>query len=450
MPPPRSRRSSSTSPAMLPPLLLRAAAIIACVVVLIGSSPPALPPMLVYAVASSTSSLPDVVPFDEKSLDMAERLLREIRERVSSTDPNDAPPPSWNDTLLPAMISSFASVGGGRSSEYAASTTTTTTVPPHEERARRLAVRWLVDIDGSSSILSSRRYDDGLLHRYALATIYYATGGDGWTRCSHSPTTSACGGGDDARYLSSRPHLEWDGVNGRGGMVTMLDLGDRGLSSPTFLPPEIVLFCPTLELLWINDNPDLRGTLPSYVGEFANLASLAVQRTSMSGSMPESMYALSKLTSLRMYGSKFGGEISSDIGALVGLKWLWLHDNDFVGTVPDAIGTLEKLEGITLHGNRFRPVVSFNVTEYGVLKSNIIPDALCNLTDYNLRYLWTDCEAGSVAPAVVVDEGRGSKEREVGTTPAKFVAVDGIRPCSCCTRCFPRIDDAATTAVVNR
>ena len=195
MPPPRSRRSSSTSPAMLPPLLLRAAAIIACVVVLIGSSPPALPPMLVYAVASSTSSLPDVVPFDEKSLDMAERLLREIRERVSSTDPNDAPPPSWNDTLLPAMISSFASVGGGRSSEYAASTTTTTTVPPHEERARRLAVRWLVDIDGSSSILSSRRYDDGLLHRYALATIYYATGGDGWTRCSHSPTTSACGGG---------------------------------------------------------------------------------------------------------------------------------------------------------------------------------------------------------------------------------------------------------------
>jgi hypothetical protein len=415
------------------------AAVIAIVVVLIVSPSP----MLVHAVASSSSSSSDVVPLDERSLAMADRLIRKIRERVSSSSgANDAPPPppsSWNDILLPAMTSSFEISRGGIDDASINS------IPPHEVRARRLAIRWLVEIDKSSSMLSSRRYDDGLLHRYALATIYYATGGDEWTRCSSS-SSSSCGEGNDARYLSSRSHLEWDGVNGRDGMVTMLDLGNRGLSSSDFLPPEIVLFCPTLELLWINDNSELRGTLPSYIGEFSNLASLSIQRTSMSGTLPDSIYSLRKLTSIRMYGSKFGGEISNDIGNLVGLKWLWLHDNDFAGTLPDAIGKLSNLEGTTLHGNRFRHVVSYNVTKYGVLGSNVIPDTLCNLTDYSLRYLWIDCEEGSVVPAVLVDDEKGRKEAVgEGNTTVKFVAVDGIRPCSCCTRCFPRIDDAAKT-----
>ncbi|KAL3809230.1 hypothetical protein ACHAXA_005278 [Cyclostephanos tholiformis] len=47
---------------------------------------------------------------------------------------------------------------------------------------------------------------------------------------------------------------------------------------------------------------------------------------------------------------------------------------------------------------------------------------LCNLTDHNLRYLWVDCNAGSVVPAAVVDDKRSRKVAVgEGMTTAMFV-----------------------------
>ena len=471
MTPPRSRRADGTAARSHPPsstlAVLRATAIAFAVV---GSSPlrwsaVASPSVdggrrrrRIIAKSSPSSSsaavvgggggqvASDTVPLDERCLAMSERLFRKMSERADA-------PPSWNGTLLPAMTSSFSTPSRGHvdvdDRDHGAQ------VPAHEERGRRLALRWLVYGDGSSSVMSPREYEGGLLQRYALAAIYYATGGDAWTRCSAPPggggaPSSPCEGGDDARFLSSKSHLGWGGIVGRGGEVTMLDLGGRGLASRTFLPPEVSLLGPSLELLWAHDNPGLGGTLPSYIGEFANLVSLSAHRTSMSGTIPPSACDLPKLASLRLYGSNFGGEVPSDIGRLAGLKWLWLHDNGFEGTVPDEIGGLAKLEGVTLHGNGFGPVASYNVTEYGALASNIIPDSLCNLTRYDLRYLWTDCEGGSLVPATA-DDGGGDGDGGEGGGTRKFVAREGVRACSCCTRCFPRKDDAdAAVALVGR
>ena len=72
-------------------------------------------------------------------------------------------------TLLPAMTSSFSSpLCDVDVNDHDAE------VPAHEGRGRRLALWWLVD-----SVLSPREYETGLLQRYALVAIYYATGGDG-------------------------------------------------------------------------------------------------------------------------------------------------------------------------------------------------------------------------------------------------------------------------------
>ena len=80
-------------------------------------------------------------------------------------------------TLLPAMTSSFSSpLGDVDVNDHDAE------VPAHEGRGRRLALWWLVD-----SVLSPREYEAELFQRYALAAIYYATGGDAWTRCSAPP-----------------------------------------------------------------------------------------------------------------------------------------------------------------------------------------------------------------------------------------------------------------------
>jgi hypothetical protein len=294
--------------------------------------------------------------------------------------------------------------------------------------------------------MSSHEYDTTLLQRYALATIYYSTGGDEWTYCSKAAGEGAerefnspCEGGANSRFLSSKSHLLWGGVMGHGhdGQVTMLDISNRGLVSSTFLPPELLLLGPSLELLWVHDNVALSGSLPTYLcGEsFPILASLSVHTTSLTGIIPRSIYTLSKLSSLRLYGSNFTGALSSNIGRLTNLKWLWIHDNGFTGTVPVELGLLSKLEGLTLHNNNFESVLEYNVTEYGLLGMNILPDAVCNLTKYDLRYLWTDCEENEFITAAAAAAAAAAEETAV-VEEDRF--DETMRACSCCTRCFRR------------
>jgi hypothetical protein len=322
--------------------------------------------------------------------------------------------------------------------------TKTTSHPSYDEdNGRRRALQWLVYEDEASSTMSSYEYDTTLLQRYALATIYYTTGGDEWTYCSKSAGEDAerefnspCEGGAQSRFLSNKSHLLWGGVMGHDGQVTMLDISNRGLTSLEFLPPELLLLGPSLELLWLHDNISFKGSLPTYLNgnSFPNLASLSVHKTSMTGSIPQSIYTLSKLSSLRLYRSNFTGSLSSNIGQLTNLKWLWIHDNCFSGTVPVELGLLSKLEGLTLHNNNFTSVLEYNVTEYGRLEKNILPDTICNLTKYDLRYLWTDCEENDLvaAAAAVEDKLVPSLARD------DKIGDETMRACSCCTRCFPR------------
>lgn len=368
----------------------------------------------------------DVAALDDGTKTMANRLLQKIIQH------DNAPLGSWNDVLLPAMEYSFSNKRTTRK---------TAAHPSHDEdNGRHRALQWLVYEDEASSTMSSHEYDTTLLQRYALATIYYSTGGDEWTFCSKAAGEGAerefnspCEGGANSRFLSSKSHLLWGGVMGtqHDGQVTMLDISNRGLTSSTFLPPELLLLGPSLELLWVHDNIAIRGSLPTYLygNSFPILASLSVHKTSLTGTIPQSIYTLSKLSSLRLYSSNFTGTLSSNIGQLTNLKWLWMHDNSFTGTVPVELGLLSKLEGLTLHNNNFESVLEYNATEYGLLGMNILPDTVCNLTKYDLRYLWTDCEENEFITAAAAEETAVVEEDRFDET---------MRACSCCTRCFPR------------
>lgn len=332
--------------------------------------------------------LPAVAPWmSEPDVDeaaIAHRLIQKLKD-------HEHPPPSWN-LLVRVLESSFLAAAPADDHNDS----DVDQGAPHEQEARARALHWLAHDDDAATVLSAESYDRELLPRYALATVYFATGGDAWSRCSRprrgaAPET-ACES-DEERYLSPHSHLRWDGVHGkRDGQVTWLDLSGRGLASDAFLPLEATVFSPALELLWVSENERLAGTLPDHLREFTSLASLSVYKTSVAGTIPEFLYTdLPKLNSLRLYKSNFSGTISTQIGNLSPLKWLWIHENELTGSVPSEIGQLGKLEGVTLHGNGF----------------HAIPDSLCGLKEQNLNHLWTDCE--EEAPV-----------------------------CECCTRCFPR------------
>jgi len=403
-------------------------------------------------VGASTTDL------DDKSIAMATRIINKIKDDIQ-------PDTSWN-ILLEVLEHTFLGITDSSKYNYQSS--------KNEETGRKQALHWLANIDTSSNTLSEKEYDAGLLQRYALATIYFTTNGDEWTTCSQLQS-SPCESNDN-RYLSSSSHLKWNGINGKNGLVTWLDLSNVNLQSSNFLPLELTLLQTNLEVLWISDNNQLSGSLPNYIGnEFTNLVSLSIYKTNMGGSIPDSIYNLIKLSSLRLYKSNFTGTISSDIEKLTELKWLWIHDNNFVGSVPDTIGKLVKLEGVTLHGNEFTPIVAssgstesaqieegvVNIAEkkdeeksddataneektelekvltgevkeeanvYGNLKSNIIPEGLCHLKKIHLKHLWTDCE----------DDALVSTSLEGGKDGSTLVVQEGKQACSCCTRCFPR------------
>jgi hypothetical protein len=298
----------------------------------------------------------------------------------------------------------------------------------HYNSARKKALHWLstdeyaislVNNTSSNTDEESDKKQMRLVQRYALATIYYGTSQTGeWNQCAplSSSTSTPCDN-DKHRYLSSSNHLLWDGINGKSGLVTWLDLNGKNLSNndPSIqqqqqqydmLPMELTLLSPSLELLWIHSNPLLFGTIPPHIGEFINLQSLSIYSTNVGGVIPPTLYEIEKLSSIRLYKSKFVGEISKDVTKLKNLKWLWIHENRFTGVLPD-LGGLTLLEGITLHGNQFEEETTMS--------------GLCGLLRGNLKYLWTNCNDGSA-----VKKG------------GEWMVVDGTKACECCTRCFPR------------
>jgi len=389
--------------------------------------------------SSSTTKL------DEKSLTMAKRFIQKIKGQENA-------PQSWN-AMAKVMEQSFLGMDAQLQHDNENNNDNTllqsyyqsSATAAREDTARKRALHWLVHEDSSSIDFSEEDDDLGLLHRYVVATIYFATEGDTWTRCSANKASSC--DSEDERYLSASSHIKWDGIHGaRNGEITWLDVSDRGLHSAapesSFLPLELTLLSPTLELLWVSENPHLGGRLPDYLSEFQKLQSLSVYKTSVHGPLPEAIYDLKKLTSLRLYKSKFTGTISSRIEQLRDLKWFWIHENNFSGNVPSEMGSLKKLEGVTLHGNQF----DFIITEDGEsLYNNILPEALCDLRDRHLKHLWTDCEIGSVVPAAIVASGEEGGEKEKGN--AGYDVKEGMRACSCCTRCFPRTNEVV--AAVN-
>jgi hypothetical protein len=411
--------------------------------------------VLALASASSTDGT-SFSELDAKSIDMARRIIQKMKDYSNNNDVEQQPsllPPSWQ-MLLHTLEKSFLGIGNGAVDvvEEDGNSNNNYSRTSQEASARLQALQWLtLDYEKSASYSSANHqhhkddhhnqyYESGLLDRYALATIFYATNGKDWTYDdAQSPSSASSSSADDQQlFLSSTSHLQWSGVNGnnRDGHVTMLDLSHRNLVSNSFLPLEIVLLSPTLELLWLSDNMGLSGSLPDFLDDFASLSSLSIYQTSMSGTLPETLYNLPKLSSLRLYKSNFSGGISSSIGKLVGLRWLWLHDNRFSGVLPQELGLLSKLEGMTLHGNEFDTI---DVMNGDGLKSNVIPESVCtnlitaasnvggvgSTSGGELKHLWTDCEADSF---LEVEDGGESKILSSAT----------MKACSCCTRCFPR------------
>ena len=236
------------------------------------------------------------------------------------------------------------------------------------------------------------------VQRFAMATIYYATGGPSWSNggswlsdeseCMwvQDAELDFCGENGSLRYLSQSGNvligkipdeirlltsltvinLQFSKLSGTipvgdFGYLTSLqglvlladDVFTTGLSSYSQTLPSELGYLTALTELSLRFT-DFSGTLPSELGSLTALTLLSLESNSLTGTIPSELGALTTLTSLSLDSNSFTGTIPSELGALTALNWLSLYSNSCNGTVPSEFGSLTALTLLSLYSNAFK------------------------------------------------------------------------------------------------
>ncbi len=221
-----------------------------------------------------------------------------------------------------------------------------------------------------------------------LVALYNATDGANWTT--------------NTNWLSDKPLGEWHGVTTDGnGRVTRLELFENRLSGT--LPSELGNLANLTEL-WLYSN-QLSGSIPSELGDLANLTVLGLTFNQLSGEIPSELGNLANLTGLQLSSNQLSGAIPSELGNLANLTYLNLADNELSGSIPIELGNLANLTVLNLNSNQLSGEIPSelgnlaNLTELWLSKNQLsgaIPFELGNLANLTKLSLWANRLSGSI------------------------------------------------------
>ncbi|KAL8551139.1 hypothetical protein ACS0TY_000282 [Phlomoides rotata] len=132
--------------------------------------------------------------------------------------------------------------------------------------------------------------------------------------------------------------------------LTNLDLGFTGLRGEL---PATLFEKPNLQILRLNNNSDLEGSLPKSLNRsnVNSIQGLDLSGTSISGTLPHSIGLMTNLNYINLSGCRFSGPIPESIGNITPLSYLFLRGNHLNGQLPDAVGGLPHLAHLDLSYN---------------------------------------------------------------------------------------------------
>ncbi|KAF2314426.1 hypothetical protein GH714_026294 [Hevea brasiliensis] len=173
--------------------------------------------------------------------------------------------------------------------------------------------------------------------------------------------------------------------------------------------PDEIFHRSNLQLLDIEDNKDLTGSLPRF-NESSRLWFLALSFTSMSIYLEHDFFC-SLSSSKEMYLSNCNsmGSNSAFLGNLTQLTKLDLSNNNFNGQIPSSLGTLEHLNFLDLSNNSFCGLIPFgfcNLTKLKFLSlssnwlTGIISSQIGNLSSLNQLYLLNNFLKEALPPSL--------------------------------------------------
>lgn len=192
-----------------------------------------------------------------------------------------------------------------------------------------------------------------MLHRFALATFFFATGADeAWT------TTTG--------WLDPSDHeCLWCGVSCANGTTDAIAscMNQYGIQSVSCR----ITNATSIDALDLSGN-GLTRTLPREIGllRTAHIKSIKLESNTMAGTIPSE---INQLTSLRLFSlirNKVDGSIPSALGDMRYLESLLLSDNALQETIPVSLSKLDKLKVLDLSLNSLTGAIP---TQLGLMTS---------------------------------------------------------------------------------
>ncbi len=141
----------------------------------------------------------------------------------------------------------------------------------------------------------------------------------------------------------------------------------------------------------------LTGTIPSEIGELADLRFLDLSHNQLSGEIPEEVKQLGNLAALHLNVNELSGEIPTGLWELNTLESLSLGENDLTGGLAPEIANLRRLIYLNLQVTQLSGSIPVELTQlsqleslslaYSQLSGNIPPEIsnLTNLTELRLN-----------------------------------------------------------------
>jgi Leucine-rich repeat (LRR) protein len=246
-----------------------------------------------------------------------------------------------------------------------------------------------------------------------LVALYNSTNGINWN--------------NKTGWLVTNTPCSWYGVLCASGHVTQLNLGSNQLSGsiPSQLgnlanlqwlylysnqlsgsiPPQLSNLA-NLQGLWLYNN-QLSGSIPPELGNLANLRELYLYSNQLSGSIPPQLGNLANLQELLLDSNQLSGSIPPELGNLASLQGLWLYSNQLSGSIPPELGNLANLQWLYLGFNQLSGSIPSQLGDLVSLQyldlsfnqlSRSIPPELGNLANLRELYLFSNQLSGSIPP----------------------------------------------------
>jgi Leucine-rich repeat (LRR) protein len=207
-----------------------------------------------------------------------------------------------------------------------------------------------------------------ILQRYALATLYFATGG---------PTSWFA----NMNWITDAPVCDWNNTasetfrcSSDGNNLIALDLRQNDVMGP--LPTELA-HANQIGLIVFAIN-SLTGTIPvPYFTDMPNLIYLDLFLNSLSGTIPTEIGLATDLQYIDVDSNGLGGTIPTELGNLAKLQTVWLNNNNLQGPIPTELAKMQALETIYLNGN---PLLTGTVPEVICTRTTATIVVPCGLT----------------------------------------------------------------------